>query len=42
MLFLLVDLTNVYGQEYSYARYDIKEGLVGSVVYHITTFTRDP
>jgi ligand-binding sensor domain-containing protein len=34
VLFLVMYLTNVSGQEYSYARYDVLDGLAGSVVYH--------
>jgi hypothetical protein len=34
VLLLLVHLTYASAQEYSYTRYDVKEGLAGSVVYH--------
>jgi ligand-binding sensor domain-containing protein/signal transduction histidine kinase len=34
VFFLLACLINTSGQEYSYARYDVKDGLAGSVVYH--------
>ncbi len=33
LLFVFVGIP-VSAQEYSYARYDVKDGLVGSVVYH--------
>ncbi|MBO9661194.1 MAG: hypothetical protein J7527_20385, partial [Chitinophagaceae bacterium] len=34
VFFLLGCLINADAQEYSYSRYDVKEGLAGSVVYH--------
>ncbi|MBO9573652.1 MAG: hypothetical protein J7497_15800, partial [Chitinophagaceae bacterium] len=34
VLLLITFFTNVSGQEYSYTRYDVKDGLTGSVVYH--------
>ncbi|MBO9565512.1 MAG: histidine kinase, partial [Niastella sp.] len=34
LLLLSLFYTAVHAQEYSYARYDVKDGLVGSVVYH--------
>ncbi|AXY74008.1 histidine kinase [Paraflavitalea soli] len=34
LLLIFFSSFTVYAQEYSYARYDVKDGLAGSVVYH--------
>ncbi|WP_315824102.1 hypothetical protein [Paraflavitalea speifideaquila] len=31
---ILLGILTAHGQEYSYARYEVKDGLAGSVVYH--------
>jgi hypothetical protein len=36
LIFLSIISKELTGQEYSYTRYDIKEGLAGSVVYSMT------